>query len=162
MMSKLYRINNNFLDVFFKLFDAQIQPMLSYGAEVWGLNCDFKIIERVHLFALKRFLNVSIKTPSDLVYGETGRYPLYVNVYVKSIKYWLKILKMQTERLPYRAYKMLLFLHEQNRNTWASSVCYLLYKYGFDEVWVNQGVGDEKMFLRALKDRLLIAYNISV
>ena len=65
--------------------------MLNYGAEVWGLNCDIKIIERVHLFALKRFLNVSIRTPNDLVYGETGRYPLYVNIYVKCIKYWLKI-----------------------------------------------------------------------
>ena len=24
------------------------------------------------------------------------------------------------------------------------TVCYVLYRYGFDEVWKNQGVGDEK------------------
>ena len=39
---------------------------------------DYCIIERVHLFAMKRFLNDSTRTPTALVYGETGRYPLYV------------------------------------------------------------------------------------
>ena len=28
-------------------------------------------IEKVHLYALKRFLGVDMKTPNDLVYGET-------------------------------------------------------------------------------------------
>ena len=41
--------------IFFKLFDVQIQPILSYGAEVWGLEADLKVVERIHLFALKRF-----------------------------------------------------------------------------------------------------------
>ena len=48
-------------------------------------------------------------------------------------------------RLPFKAYKMLLHLHEQNKRTWASSVCYALYKYDFGCVWVNQGVGDERV-----------------
>ena len=39
--------------IFFKLFDAQVQPMLSYGAEVWGFDADTKPIEKIHLFALK-------------------------------------------------------------------------------------------------------------
>ena len=33
VMCKLYRINNNSLSVFFKPFDAQIQPFVQYGAE---------------------------------------------------------------------------------------------------------------------------------
>ena len=68
---------------------------------------------------------------------------------MKCVKFWLRILKMSPNRLPYKAYKMLLYLHERNQRTWASSVCYVLYRYGFDEVWENQGVGDEtKVFER--------------
>ena len=71
---------------------------------------------------------------------------------VKFEAYQLRILKLSPRRLPYKAYKMLLYLR------WASSVCYVLYRYGFDEVWENQGVEDEKMFLREFKDRLLTLY----
>ena len=53
---------------------------------------------------------------------------------------------------------MLLYLHHQNRNTWASSVCFLLHKYGFQEVWENQGVGDVKGFLKALRCKLINEY----
>ena len=144
--------------IFLKLFDAQIQPILNYGAEVWGLEADLKVVERIHLFALKRFLNVSSRTPNVMVYGETGRYPLFVNVFVKSVKYWLRVLKMPDHCFPHKSYKMLLYLHEQNRKTWASLVCFLLYKYGFNHVWENQGVGDEKTFLKEFKNRLITEY----
>ena len=36
------------------------------------------------------------------------------------------------------------YLHERNRRTRASSVGYVLYRCGFDEVWENQGAGVEK------------------
>ena len=112
-----------------------------------------KVVERIHLSALKRFLNVSSRTPNVMVYGETGRYPLFVNIFVKSVKYWLRILKMPDHHFPYKSHKMLLYLHEQNRKTWASSVCFLLYKYIF-----NQGVGDEETFLNEFKNRLITEY----
>jgi hypothetical protein len=132
--------------------------MLNYGCEVWGMNADLKIIERVHLFALKRFLNVSIRTPNVLVYGETGRYPLAVNIKLKCIKYWFRILNMTDDRLPKKAYKMLLPLLEDKRHTWVSSIRYLLYRHGFNEVWENQGVGNVNVFLRTFKERLIVCY----
>ena len=83
----LWRLGEQCPKPFFKLFDCQIQPMLTYGSEVSGIMADYSIIERVHLFAIKRFLNVSTRSSSALVYGETGRYPLYVNTYTRCIKY---------------------------------------------------------------------------
>ena len=139
----LWSLGERSPSIFFKLFDTQIQPMLNYGAEMWGLEADHTPIERIHLFAIKRFLKTSIRTPNVMAYGETGRYPLFMITYVKCVKFWLRIVKMSPHRLPYKAYKMMLYLHERNRRTWASSVCYVLYRYGFDEVWENQGVGDE-------------------
>ena len=84
--------------------------MLTYGAEVWAIMADHCTIERVHLFAIKRLLNASTRTPSALVYGETGRYPLYVITYVKCIKYWLNLVRMPENHLPIKAYKMLCIL----------------------------------------------------
>ena len=34
----------------------------------------------------------------------------------------------------------------------------MLYKYDFGDVWVNQGVGDEKAFLKEFKERVLYLY----
>ena len=93
-----------------------------------------------------------------MVDGETGRYPLFMSTYVKCIKFWMRVLKMSPHRLPYKSYKMLLYLQARNRRKWASSVCFVLYRYGFDEVWENQGVGDEKLFLKEFKDWLLTLY----
>ena len=64
----------------------------------------------------------------------------------------------ETRELPFKAYKMLLHLHERNKRTWASSVCYVLHKYDFGDVLVNQGVGDEKAFLKEFKERVLSLY----
>jgi len=41
----------------------------------------------LHLKFLKRLLNVNQSTCNAFVYGELGRYPLYVRI----VKYWLKI-----------------------------------------------------------------------
>ena len=48
-------------------------------------------MEKVHTFALKKLLNVSPRTPNDMAYGETGRFPLYVHSYTACIKYWLQV-----------------------------------------------------------------------
>ena len=74
ILKLLWTLGENCPKLFFKFFDCQIQPMLTYGAEAWGLIADITVIERVHLFAIKRLLNISAKTPSALVYGEAGTY----------------------------------------------------------------------------------------
>ena len=124
----LWRLGEQCPKLFFKLFDCQIQPMLTYGSEVWGIMADNSIIERVHLFAIKRFLNVSTRTPSALIYGESGRYPLYVHTYTRCIKYWLNLVRMPDSRLPSRSYRMLYDLHYKNKNNWVSYVCFTLYR----------------------------------
>ena len=129
--------------------------MLTYSAEVWGIMADHSTIERVHLFAIKRLLNVSTRTPSALVYGETGRYPLYIITYVKCIKYWLNLVRMPENRLPIQAYKMIYALHSKNKNNWVSHVCFTLYRYGFGFVWENQGVCDVSNFIREFRQRLV-------
>ena len=106
------KLKSNDYSLFWKMFDTQIEPILTYGAEVWGLfeNCE---MEKVHTFAMKRFLNVPFHVSNKVIYGETGRYPLYIRTYVKCIKYWLKLLKLPTSRICRQAYEMMLIQQEQ-------------------------------------------------
>jgi len=117
ILKLLWTLGENWPKLFFKLFDCQIKPMLTYGAEAWGLIADHTVIERVHLFAIKRLLNISAKTPCALVYGQAGRYPLYIQQYTKCIKYWLKVTRMTEDKIPFKAYKMLCILHCKDKNT---------------------------------------------
>ena len=158
ILKLLWTLGDQSPKLFFKLFDCQIHPMLTYGSEVWGLIADNRIIERIHLFAIKRLLNVSPRAPNALVYGETGRYPLYISTYTRCIKYWLNILRMQEDRIPLKSYKMLYNMHCNNKNNWASSVCFTLYRYGYGHVWENQGVCDIRAFLCEFKQRLIDCY----
>ena len=113
ILQKLYMLNNNSLEVYLKLFDAQVQPIAQYGAELWGLDKAAMHIEKVHIFALKKYLGVHRRTPNDIVYGETGRYPIYLNSYIRCPSYWLKIVRTEENRLPYKAYKMLSVLDDR-------------------------------------------------
>ena len=151
----LWTIGEHSPGTFFKMFDCQIMPVLTYGAELWGLTKNQEIIERIHLFAMKRFLGVHSKAPRHLIYGETGRFPLYVLTYIKCIKFWLRILKLDNDRLSKKAYAMLIHLQKQNYDTWACNVRNVLYMFGFGYAWEAQGVGNERLFIKCFKQRLI-------
>ena len=65
------------MKLFFKLFDAQVVPAILYASEVWGL-IPYDQVESVHTFACKRLLGVRKQTPNHFIYGETGRFPLWI------------------------------------------------------------------------------------
>ena len=58
ILKALRKINFTDWGVFCKIFDAQIQPALLYASEIWGTG-RVRTIEKVHLFAIKRFLRLS-------------------------------------------------------------------------------------------------------
>ena len=138
LMRTMWSLGSFDTTVFFQLFDAQIKPMLLYASEVWGTS-RLANIEIAHLFACKRLLSVSDKTPNHMVYGETGRYPLYIDSTISSLRYWYKLSKMPMTRFPKQALVMLKNCLDtntthKNRN-WAGSIKDCLESYGFHDVW---------------------------
>eukprot|EP00745_Piridium_sociabile_P027160 TRINITY_DN43758_c0_g1_i1.p1 TRINITY_DN43758_c0_g1~~TRINITY_DN43758_c0_g1_i1.p1 ORF type:complete len:378 (+),score=6.98 TRINITY_DN43758_c0_g1_i1:45-1136(+) len=155
ILQKMSKLKNNSLSLYLKLFDAQIQPIAQYGAELWGLDKAAHHCEKVHLFALKRFLAVEMRTPNDFVYGETNRHPIYINSVIRCIRYWLKLTRMNESRLPRKAYGMLCSLDARDKRNWVSNIRCKLYMYGFGYVWENQGVVEINHFVHEVKDRLV-------
>ena len=140
--------------LFWKLFHAQITPILTYAAEVWGLH-DTKQIEKVHTFAIKRFLNVPLHCSNKMIYGETGRYPLFITTYVTCVKYWIKLTRLPMTRICRHAYEMLLLQHEAGKQNWVTNDKTVLVENGFGIVWLCQSVGYETHFIDEFKDRLI-------
>ena len=130
-----------------------VVPILCYGAELWGYEYCHSI-EHIHVKFCKYLLGVSNSTPTAAVLGELGRTPISMTYNVKCIKYWLKLLEMDDNRLPRLCYKLLHEYDSSGRRTWATEVKNLLFEMGFGHAWTNQGVGDQCLFINCFRDRL--------
>ena len=142
------------LKLFTQLFDSKVFPILSYGCELWGVF-DIYDVERVHLYALKRYLNVSLHCSNKKVYSETGRYPLSINHKVRCVKFWLKINKYDRKRLVNQSYLCLLNLSKKGYNNWVTNVRDVLCSNGYGVVWLMGEVGNTDLFLSTLKTTLI-------
>ena len=76
LISKSRKLNLP-IDIQIHLFDTLVMPILLYGCEIWGFENN-DILEKLHLKFCKMILNISKRTPSCMVYGELGRFPLSV------------------------------------------------------------------------------------
>ena len=137
------------------LFDKLILPVLSYGSQVWGLM-DSHLLENIHLKFCKKLLGVKKQTQNNFIYGELGRTSLKTMRAISVIKYWLKIAQSNETKYIKIVYNVMCTDIEikPNAMSWAKSVMYLLQSLGFNEVWINQGVGDVDIFLNLVKQRL--------
>jgi hypothetical protein len=155
IIQRLRYYNNNSFDVFIRLFDAQVQPIMQYGAEIWGLDDAAEHCEKVHLLALKKFLLIKLRTPNDLVYKELNRYPILINFMVCTVRYWLKLLQMNDCRIPKKAFLMLHRLDGTGKRNWVTKVKECLFLHGFGYVWINQGVAGVSRFIGEFRQRLI-------
>ena len=150
----LYKIGKINITTFFHLFDCQVKPMLLYASEIWGNNIQYTL-EKVHMFAAKKLIGVSAKTPKQLVYGELDRYPIEIDCKVKTLKYWFKLQEMEEGRIPKQAYlrdeKEINF----NNNSWSKEIKNMLEKNGFGYIWRNKGTAYPKSFVKNFKQRLV-------
>ena len=131
----------------------RILPILLYGSELWGFkpreNC-----ELIHRLACKRFLCVNRTSSNNVVLGDCGRYPIYVESAMRCIKYWFKLLKLPNDRYVKICYRMLSSTTCAKYFNWANEIEHLLCSNGFGHVWLNQGVQNERLFLHLFCQRL--------
>ena len=136
-----------------QLFDAFVGSILSYGCETWGFSKS-KEIERIHLKFCKRILNVKSSTSNAGVYGELGRYPLYITRYILIIRYWCNLLRTNNIILS-TVYNDMLRDCELGLDNWVSKVKSMLFEYGFGNIWQNPQNINVNAFCNQFKQRLI-------
>ena len=129
------RKHNLSLDCKLDMFDKAIKPILLYGCEVWGY-CNTRFIEKLHLKFCKHILNLKSSTPNFMVYGELGRYPLIINVKVRMISFWGKLLNFQNSILSSK----LLYVLRNYKNPWCQFVQSILNECGLSSVWQENSI----------------------
>ena len=67
-------------------------------------------MEILHLRFLKHILCVHKNTCNDIVYGETGTYPLNIDIKVKVLCYWIRPITGRREKLANVSYQCLFHL----------------------------------------------------
>ena len=99
--------------VIFKLFDALVLPIASYGCQIWLPQTKFTTafysrnkfpnlkeiaedqIEKVHLSFLKWTIGVGKRTSNAGVWGDTGRYPLAIEASPQVFNYVRRLESME-------------------------------------------------------------------
>lgn len=95
----LYHCYHNYINInqCLKMFtlkyilDTKIPPLLLYGTEVWGTDCQ-NAVERVHNYACKRYMCIRLKA----VLGDCWPFLIYITAAKRCIKYSLKFLECKT------------------------------------------------------------------
>ena len=100
---------------------------------------------------LKRILGVKRSTSNDLVYCETGRIPLSTNRQFIMLKYWLKLLQTDNCILKNLYHNMYHTNVTNNVQNWLFEIRKILISLGMNDVWQNQFVENEKLFLSVAK-----------
>ena len=88
-------------NVFKKLYDTIVWPVIGYGAAVWGYR-SFACINAVHHRAMRFFLGVGKYTPNAALVGEMAWLPPVVRQWKAVISYWATICNTDQSRLTKR------------------------------------------------------------
>ena len=100
----------------------------------------------------KSILGVRSQTNNNFVYGELGRYPLRI----RRNKRVIKVGKCTSTNYLKHIYNVMLQEMNMypNRNSWGKSVKTVIENLGFYNVWLNQGVVYESLFLKMFEQLL--------
>lgn len=85
-------------NVFTKLYDSLVWPVISYGAAVWGCR-SFSCINAVQNRAMRYFLGVGKYTPNAALAGEMAWQPPVVRQWKTIASYWACICNTRSTRI---------------------------------------------------------------
>ncbi|KAL4237739.1 hypothetical protein ACF0H5_002452 [Mactra antiquata] len=135
-----------------QLFDAFVGSTLNYACPVWGFN-KYNDLERIHLRFCKFVLGVRQNACNAAVYGELGRYPLYIHRYIQILKYWFKV-KDSSNIILKTMYQVSKNRCEKGYKSWALSVKQILDEHGFSHVWISPWLYNENTFIPTFKQKV--------
>ena len=91
---------------------------------------------------LKLILHMKSSTANFMMYGETGVYPIYINIYCRMISFWATLVSGPTAKLSYivcrTAYSLYTVANNSsNKFKWFQTVKDILCSCGLSGIWDN-------------------------
>ena len=114
--------------LFLFLFDSTILPILNYATDVWGFGT-WECLEKIHLMACKSTLGVKGSTTSLGIYAELGRCSLLEHRHINILKFYIRLINLDSSRYAYRALQMLINDADSGVSNWVSIASSLMTLY---------------------------------
>ena len=143
------------IDIQVDLFNKTIKPILLYGCEIWGIG-NIDMIERIQLKFYKHVLNLKKSTPSNMIYGELGITPLYIDIQTRIVSFWSKLIDNDNDKLSSSVYQIMLAMHNSQKiiSPWIKFVKHLLCSLGFPVIWYSQSLINSRWLVKAVNQKL--------
>lgn len=104
-------------DVFVKLYDSMVWPVISYGASIWG-NRSFSCIDAIQNRAMRFYLGVGRYTPTAALYGELAWQPTHVKQWRSVCQQWHRFVRMDINRVNYKIFSTCLRKSSNRCKNW--------------------------------------------
>ena len=130
------------IDVILDLFDKIVVPIATYGCEMWGFGNN-DILQKLQLKFYKIVLRLRQSTPSNMVFGEIGKFPIDVIIKSRIMNYWYRLVSPENNnKLSALVYKCLLFMYREgaHENQYLKNVHKILIDTGLPYVWETHDI----------------------
>ena len=127
MISKYKQTGGNLYETYNTFYESCIQPVMLYGAGVWGIR-EFSKLNVIQNKACKYFLGVPKTTSNVASRGEMGWLTVQAKQEIEVIRLWCRLEKMDKDRLTYNVHKWSLSMSLRNIKTLEYHVKMLLKK----------------------------------
>ena len=101
------------IDLQIDLFGKLVNPILTYGCEIWGYE-NIVNIERIHRSFIKHILRINKYSANSIIYGETGTHKIEVDIYTRMIGYWHRLRTGSNTKIANILYNFLKKLSDNN------------------------------------------------
>ena len=154
------------LDCQLEIIDKTIEPILTYGAEIWGYE-NVSLITQFQVQYLKNVLKIRQSTPNYMVFGETGKIPISVKIKMKMINFWKRLVTGKTDKISFQVYRTILndyVTNDSNNYRWLKKIEEILIETGNYNVWLDQFISDSKSrdIEQVLKDQAFQQLNANM
>ena len=135
-----------------KLFDSCVVPVLNYGSEIWGYKYYQKLETILHRL-MKTFLGISKSTPTGMIIGDCGLYPLRISRKAHMIKYFHKLSLTPRDRLLWKVFSY------AQIGTWCREVKTIIDETDLSAAYQNCSNWSSTALTTAVKTRLWENYH---
>ena len=149
IIGKFKNMKNLTYDIFLKLFQTGVIPIMDYCAGVWGFN-DNNALDVIQNRAMRYFLGVNKFTPTHALYGDLGWFMPKYRRWIKIASLWNRFVSMEDGRLTKRIF---LWDKELCCNNWASDLYEILSEFGLEYTFEDMATINIKEFEELMLQR---------
>ena len=131
------------IDLTLDLFDKTVSPCALYGAEIFGFN-DCTKLETLQLKFLKYALKLKTSTSTNMIYGETGLFPIEILIKIKMVSFWVSLITGSQDKIAFKLYIICTKLYSEGvlKFKWLEKIISIINECGMSYVYLNQAQMD--------------------